>query len=476
MRFRSTLALAIVVAGVAAACYKDDTTGPQDHKPLARVLLTDSPFPFDSVTHVNVYVVRVDATTNPDTTVQDSGWVTVAAPHKVFDLLSLQQGMTAIVGSGELSAGQYRALRVVLNADSSSVLWSGDVPAVVNWQNWDNSEVTLYALVEAPVAVPQAGVDIVIDFDVGRSFLYNYFGTKTFVLTPWLRAVNAAATGALAGTVTSTLYGPAQALPNANVTVYQGNPAQSITTWSTVATGHSDAQGNYRVAYLRPGTYITRFEQPDIPGLAPQTRSGVTVGVGSTSTLSVQLAADTSGGAGSVFVSGPRSVGVGGALTLQAFVRDSNGQYVASPSVTWASDNTALLALDSTKTLDSSSVAYFGGVQSGWVDVTATSGAHIDTVVVQVIGAPGAVASVSLQPAGDTMAVNDSLVIVAVLRDSAGQTLTGVPISWSVGDSTVASFIDAAGNYSTVRARKTGSTTVQAIAQGKVGQASVVVH
>jgi len=61
---------------------------------MAKVLLTDDPFPFDSVQSVQVYIVSIAVSTHPDTgTSADSmHWATVAAPHRQVDLLTLQQG------------------------------------------------------------------------------------------------------------------------------------------------------------------------------------------------------------------------------------------------------------------------------------------------------------------------------------------------------------------------------------------------
>ena len=98
----------------AAGCYQDEpgSIGPGT-KPIAKVLLTDAPFPYDSVASVNVYVVSVAASTDPDTT-GDAGWETIAQPGRVFDLLALQQGTTALLGEGQLSGKLYRAIRVVI--------------------------------------------------------------------------------------------------------------------------------------------------------------------------------------------------------------------------------------------------------------------------------------------------------------------------------------------------------------------------
>src|SRR5262245_40742355 len=66
----SRLSLALLaVASIAAACYKDDTNpnAPQNRKPMAKVFLTDAPFPFDSVQSVKVYIVSIAVSTHPDT-------------------------------------------------------------------------------------------------------------------------------------------------------------------------------------------------------------------------------------------------------------------------------------------------------------------------------------------------------------------------------------------------------------------------
>src|SRR5438105_13055780 len=100
-----------LVAGVAlltgmGACYKDDATGTVNHgKPVAKVLLTDAPFPFDSVASVTVYVVRIEASTATDTT-GGGDWVVITEPRKASNLLTLQQCGTALVGEAELPAAQ----------------------------------------------------------------------------------------------------------------------------------------------------------------------------------------------------------------------------------------------------------------------------------------------------------------------------------------------------------------------------------
>src|SRR5262249_6595250 len=163
----------LAVASITAACYKDDTNpnAPQNRKPMAKVFLTDAPFPFDSVQSVKVYIVSIAVSTHPDTgTSADSmQWDTVAAPHRQVDLLTLQQGLTDSLGIDEVSAAQYKAVLVTIDVDSSEgIRFKNGSPAVVRWNGSGRESYGVF--VQAPIDVPDSGASIVIDFDVGRSF------------------------------------------------------------------------------------------------------------------------------------------------------------------------------------------------------------------------------------------------------------------------------------------------------------------
>ena len=88
-----------------------------------------------------------------------------------------------------------------------------------------------------------------------------------------------------------------------------------------------------------------------------------------------------------------------------------------------------------------------------------------------------AVALVMLSPADTTLAAGDSIEFHAVLRDSIGAVISrNVAVSWSISDTTVVAITSAGAQLAAVRARGPGSATLQAIAQGKVGQATILVH
>lgn len=467
------LIAAVLVAG--GGCYQDDPSGGVQSPsvtPLARVLLTDAPFPYDSVTSVNLHVVRIEASTQLDTAGGD--WVVIAEPRRTFDLLQLQQGTTAILGQGQIPAGAYHAVRMTIDTSLSSIQGpAGKIP--VNWNNYSGSnEMPLYAVVEYPVNVPPDGAEIVVDFDLARSFQWALYGTAEFTLFPWLRALSTAATGTIAGTVTTDYTGQVEPVANATVTVCARSPCDSQGAANVVATGRSDTAGHYAVGFVRAGTYIVRIERADHPWLDPVITASVPVTTGATTTLSVSLPQAGSGGA-YLHISGPTSVGVGGAILLQAAVGDVNGDPVPNPSITWASGDPTIAQVSSGGT-DTASVT---GVQPGVVTITASSGALSDAITIEVVGSPGApVATVTVQPGSASLAVGDSVYFTAELRDADGTLLSGRAVSWFSTDTSVfvIQYQGGTNPIAIVRPVGVGSAFLRASSEGKTGQASITVH
>ncbi|MDF1506012.1 Ig-like domain-containing protein, partial [Roseisolibacter sp. H3M3-2] len=81
------------------------------------------------------------------------------------------------------------------------------------------------------------------------------------------------------------------------------------------------------------------------------------------------------------------------------------------------------------------------------------------------------VAAVELTPAAGTVAVGDTLALAAATRDAAGATLVGRVVTWSSAMPEVAR-VDSAGRVTGVA---TGTTTVAALSEGRIGTAVVTV-
>jgi hypothetical protein len=375
----SRLSLAVLaVTGIATACYKDDTSRLAGSRrgPVAQVLLTDAPFPFDSVQSVQVYIVSIALSTRPDTgTSADSmHWVTVAAPHRQIDLLTLQQGLTDSLGVGEVTADQYKAVLVTLNVDSSAgIRLKNGSQAVVRWNG--SGQESYASFVQAPVNIPdsEGRAVIVLDFDVGRSFQYNNWGDRAFDFFPWIRAVNRAATGNIAGTVTrDPSTGSVGPVVDATVTAWGGGPGN----WYIISTGKTDAAGHYRLAYLLPGLYIVGVDPPQNT-FTSVLDSSVVVSQGSETAHDVTLSAFRGG----IFIQGASSMLVNRTNRLEAIVIDSQHQQDTTASVVWQNLNPTVLGL----VVDSVRVARVTSMTVGTGRIVASSGALADTLVITVV-------------------------------------------------------------------------------------------
>lgn len=477
-------AAAAALGAMGVACYQDDALNPLQIAPT-RVLLTDAPFPYDSVSSVNIYVTRVEAspidTAPADRAAGRVTWVEVAAPQKRFNLLTLQQGATEFMGQAALDAGQYTDIRMTIDVDSSTIKYLDGSEALVHWPSPGQGEVLLYASVAERLAVAPSGAEIVIDFDVGRSFLYNLFGVREFYAQPVLRAVNRAATGAIAGTVTAPdIEGNPFPVENANVTVFGGDPRQPPGNWYVAATGRTDAQGHYKVAFLQAETYIVRVEQPDLPAFAEVTTPNIQVTVGGEASHSVLLPRAGAGGA-FINVTGPSTVGVGGTIVLRAAVGDSAGNPVANPAISWFSrDSLTAMLLDSSY---ADTLQFVLGLREGATWIVATNAAFLvaDSVFIQVGSQPNPnpnpVALVTVTPPTLNLTVGDSAFLQAVLRDSAGTVLTDRQIAWFQTDSSaVVDLLVNVGPTAVLKALRSGSTIIRGESEGKAGSATITVQ
>jgi len=375
----SRLSLALLaVATITAACYQDDARiSGNSPAAKAKVLLTDDPFPFDSVQSVQVYIVSIALSTHPDTgTSADSmHWVTVAAPHRQVDLLTLQQGLTDSLGAGPVTADQYKAVLVTINVDSSAgIRFKNGSPAVVRWNG--SGQESYGSFVEAPINVPDTGAVIVIDFDVGRSFVYNQLGDGAFDFFASIRAVNRGATGNISGTVThDTSAGPVGPVANATVSAWGGGPSN----WYILSTGKTDAAGHYRLAYLLPGTYIVGVEPPSGSNFSSALDSNVAVNRGAETTHNVTLSAFR----GDVFILGASSMLANHTNRLEATVVNAQHQQDTLASVVWQNLDTAVLGL--VTYVDTARVARVTSKAVGTGRIVASSGSLADTLVIHVV-------------------------------------------------------------------------------------------
>ncbi len=285
--YHARMALVLALALAAAGC---NETSPNTDG-ASRVLLSDDPFPYYRLQRVDIYVVSVAASLSADTGgVGSAGgqFITMATPERRINLLALQNGMTDELGTVKLPSGAITAVRMVIDTESSSitlrdgrVLTSGSTPGI-NWQS-GTSRPALNALIHEQIAVPDTGAVIVIDFDVGTSFILpqevDPASTDSgFIFAPEFRAVDANRTGAIAGVVRAQS-SSGQPVADATLQLYLGYAQAPENTWWRVGTAATAANGTFRLSFvtrsswwettsLAGETYMVAIDPPPGSGLS----------------------------------------------------------------------------------------------------------------------------------------------------------------------------------------------------------------
>ena len=276
--------------GIAAVTACSDTTGSNTGK--LTVKLTDAPFPFAEVSRVDMFVVRIDAraTSASDAEAADAssgGWTTIASPNTAINLLSLQGGVTTNLGTTTLATGNYNAFRLILDTQKSTItLKDGTVLKGGSGIVFPSAAQTGIKInLDAPIQVTQDSSVMILDFDVGSSFVMrgNSIKNNGLLFKPVIRAVATELTGALTGSVRSgSATGPAVAGATVDV-LKDGTALTDTVAANVVASTSSDASGSFRFSFLLPGAYEVRATPPAASGFKPALLTdGVTIASGTT--------------------------------------------------------------------------------------------------------------------------------------------------------------------------------------------------
>ena len=291
MQKKSVVVLAL--AGVfLAAC--GDSTPTLSSGGQVNVQLTDAPFPFSDVKSVDIWVNRIDAKqsdTDEESAANEAdsaGWKTLVSPNASFNLLTLANGATANLGTANLPVGTYKSFRLVIDTDKSSITLNDDTKPDVKWPSAGKNGIKL--ILDEPFDVATGTTNLLIDFDVGRSFVMrgNSISQNGLLFKPVIHATTQQNTGAIAGTVRGdNATGPV--IAGATVEVLKnGTTLGDTNSNNVVRTGVTDANGNFTLAFVPPGTYVVRATPTVASGYKPALLPGTAV-VTAGSTLGGQV-------------------------------------------------------------------------------------------------------------------------------------------------------------------------------------------
>lgn len=141
---------------------------------------------------------------------------------------------------------------------------------------------------------------------------------------------------------------------------------------------------------------------------------------------------------------------------LTPTTRDSAGGVLVGRTITWSSSDSSRATVSGTGLVTALAV--------GPVTITATSEGKQGSATLTIDSIP--VASVALVPAGDTLAVGDTIGPVAVAKDSAGNVIPGLSPTWTVSDSGVLQPIAGARFVALANGVVTLTATIRGVAHG----------
>ena len=149
----------------------------------------EAPLPEGSVKSVDIFIVRVDAkrqATSDDEAADDTeesdaekgGWVTIAEPNALFDLMKLSDGANTMLGDAEVAAGAYNGFRLIIDPAKSSVtLTEGNT--VIGGESITGLKFPSAAKTGIKIHLAGGALDVeegeettlVVKFDVSKSFV-----------------------------------------------------------------------------------------------------------------------------------------------------------------------------------------------------------------------------------------------------------------------------------------------------------------
>lgn len=153
----------------------------------------------------------------------------------------------------------------------------------------------------------------------------------------------------------------------------------------------------------------------------------------------------------------PLTISFGNGGTLTATTKDAAGNTLTGRTVAWTSDNEAVATVNAVGVVTAKGV--------GSTTVRATSEGKVGTATVTVMG------GVAVTPSSVTVEAGDTTRLSAIIKDNAGNPVTGQTVTWTTSDASKAT-VDGAGKVTGV---SVGTATISATSGTQSGTATVTV-
>jgi hypothetical protein len=214
------------------------------------IKLTDAPFPIDLVSEANVKIVKLEVR-NVQSDSEGYPFLVLSEEDSVFNLLELQNGITAELVEIEVPVGEYDLVR--LYVDSAGIELKDQTEFDMKVPSGPQTGIKIF--IDPPITVVGGLTsELVLDFDVSQSFVvqgnpYTPAGIKGFIFKPVVRAANVSVAGSIEGMVTDD---NSNVLENAYVWIEDNGKIYSSFT---------GAEGHYALSAIPAGTYTVNVSK-----------------------------------------------------------------------------------------------------------------------------------------------------------------------------------------------------------------------
>lgn len=246
-----------------------------------RVLATDAPFNYSTVTAANITVSEINVLS-----ADGAQKLVIMDSKKTLNLIDLKNGLVSTLAELNIPSGDYSELRLVI--ESASVELNDGRIFHLTVPSGAQSGLKV-KLSPAIVVSERLSSDVLLDFDLSRSFVPQGSengsgdGITGFHFKPVIRAANLTTSGSVKGVVstdsgTPTDYNDDTPLEGATVTVSRDG--------AVVSTAVTEASGFYQIIGLPEGTYSIETSSELHTGSESQT---VTINAGNVTEENVLL-------------------------------------------------------------------------------------------------------------------------------------------------------------------------------------------
>lgn len=239
------LPLLLLPAFLFLACNqnKENAVEPSDSKGALLIRLTDAPFPFDLIEEANVTIMKVEI--RQQTADTGKAFLTLSEETMSFNLLELQNDVTAVLVQANIPVGRYDLIRLFVS-EASILLKDG---TLFDLKVPSGAETGIKLFVKPAIEVVEdAMAEILLDFDVSKSFIVKGnpntpAGIQGFNFIPVIRAANLSLAGKISGLVMNS----------------RSQLAAGATVWverdSVISTAFANTVGTYAFLGIPSGRY-----------------------------------------------------------------------------------------------------------------------------------------------------------------------------------------------------------------------------